>query len=357
MNLDSVKKLHKMDKNCIAKSIEFFPDQIRQVLDDAELIKIPRDYGRCTNIVLSGMGGSNLGMRIVRDIFSKQIKVPILITPGYEVPAFVDSKTLYILSSYSGNTEETLSVYQEAKKRKAKIAAVTMDNPNNKLLKLMLKEDIPGYIFKPIYNPSNQPRLGIDYSGFGLAVILAKAGLLKMGVHKIRDVIDKMEIWSRLYKEEEPVYMNKTKKMAEKMMGRIPVLVAGEFLEGNLHTLRNQINENAKQFATYLVLPDLNHYAMEGLMYPEENKDNLVFIFFDSELYHPRIKKRAELTKQVVKKNGIPVFSLKLVGENKIEQGFEMLLIGSWISFYMAALNDVDPSIIPWVDWFKKQLG
>ena len=136
----------------------------------------------------------------------------------------------------------------------------------------------------------------------------------------------------------------------------MPILASGGFLAGNLHTLRNQINECGKNYSSYLVLPDLNHYAMEGLVYPKANKKDIAFLFFDSKLFHERVQKRAILTKQVVKKNGINVLSYQLRGKTKLEQAFELLQFGSWLSYYLGMQNNVDPVKITWVDWFKKEL-
>jgi len=95
---------------------------------------------------------------------------------------------------------------------------------------------------------------------------------------------------------------------------------------------------------------------MEGLQFPKANSKNLKFIFFNSSLYHPRVQKRIELTKQIIKKNRIKYIDHELKGRNKITQGFELLQLGAWASFYLGILNRVDPSKIPYVDWFKKQL-
>ena len=95
---------------------------------------------------------------------------------------------------------------------------------------------------------------------------------------------------------------------------------------------------------------------MEGLVNPKSNKNNLLFFFIDSKLYHPRVQKRARLTKQVVSKNGIKVVDYKLKSKTKLGQALEMLQLGSWISYYLGISNSVDPVKIPWVDWFKKQL-
>ncbi len=362
MNLDNINQFKKLDTGKVAESISLLPDQVRQVLHEARLIKVPREYSKVTQVVVNGMGGSNIGARIIKSAFSDQIKVPISITPGYQVPAHVNKSTLYIISSYSGTTEEPLSTYKEAKKRGAKIMAITSHGRGsgktgvNKLEQLMIKDNIPGYIFKPEFNPSGQPRLGVGYTLFGIAVMIAKAGLFKIEAKEIEDIIASLEIWDRELRPVIKTKNNKAKQIAIKLYNKVPTLIAAEFLIGNVKALRNQMSENSKHFPNYLTLPDLNHFAMEGLAYPASNKRTLVFVFFDSELYHPRIQKRSQLTKQVVRKNNIEVVEHTLQGKTKIAQSFEMLQLGVWITYYLGMLNGVDPINIPWVDWFKKQL-
>jgi len=356
INLDQQKIYKKLDTSQVAKSIEFLADQLRQMLDQAHLVKVPREYANATQVVVNGMGGSNIGVGLVAAALSDRIKLPITIAPGYQVPASVNENTLYLLSSYSGNTEEVLSVYKEVKKRRAKILGICQAG-NNKLSRLMMKENIPGYIFQPEFNPSGQPRLGLGYSVFGAAMLLAKAGLFEIKKKDMAEIIAKLELSGRRLGPLEPLKINQAKKIAVKLYGRIPVIIGAEFLAGNLNILRNQLNETSKNFATYLELPDLNHYALESLVNPKSNKENLIFLFVDSSHYHARVQKRADLTKQVIKQNKIQYVEYKLSGSTKFWQAFEMLQFGAWVSYYLAMLNDVNPIKIPWVDWFKKELG
>jgi len=353
--LDDLNRIKKFDTGQVAESIESLPLQMKQVLDEARLIKVPASYSKISQVVVNGMGGSNLGMHIIKAAFADQIKVPVTLTAGYDVPAFVDKNTLYILSSYSGSTEEILSVYQEVKKRGAKVMAI-VSSGKSKLEKLMIKDNIPGYIFKPKFNPSNQPRLGLGYSIFGMLVLFAKIGLIKINAAEFEEIITHLELWSKKLRPQEESSVNDGKKIAQKLFEKMPILVASQFLAGNLHAFRNQICENSKNFANYLILPDLNHFAMEGLANPKSNKDCLAFLFFESDLYHSRIQKRLTLTKEIVKKNKIDVIEHKMRGESKIEQSFELLQLGAWISFYLGILNQVNPIEIKWVDWFKKKL-
>jgi len=355
-NLDDQKIYKRLDTKGVAKSIELLPAQIEQVLRDLCSIKIPKEFRQCTKILVNGMGGSSTGARIVKSVFAKELKVPFNIEPGYIVPDYVDKDTLYIIVSYSGSTEEPIFTYLEAKKRGAKILAIAENNPKTPLYKLMKKKNIPGYIFTPTNNISNQPRLGVGYTMFGVTYLLARIGFLNIQEKNIKNYIANMIIDSKKFIIDKPVKNNPAKKIAKSFFNHSVVLVAAEHLEGNLYSFRNQINECAKQFSTYLTLPDLNHFAMEGLVNPKSNKNSLIFFFIDSKLYHPRIQKRSELTKQVVAKNGIKVISYELKSATRINQAFEFLQLGSWISYYLGMLNNVDPVKIPWVDWFKKEL-
>lgn len=353
--LDNIARIKKFDAGHVAETIEALPLQMKQVLEEARLIKVPTSYKKITHVVVQGMGGSNLAVHIIKSVFADQLKVPITITSDYEVPACVDKNTLYVLSSYSGTTEEVLSVYPEVKKRGAKLMGI-VSKGKGKLEKILIKDKIPCYIFNPMFNPANSPRLGLGYSIFGMLVLLAKAGLFKIEESEFENIIKNLELFGNELKAIEKISNNTAKKFALKLQHKIPVLVSSQFLSGNLFTLRNQICENSKNFATYLILPDLNHFAMEGLANPTDNKNNLIFLFFESDFYHPRIQKRFSLTKEVVKKNKIEVLDYKLRGETKLEQAFELLQLGSWISFYLGILNQVNPVENKWVDWFKKKL-
>ncbi len=357
MNLDNIKMYKKLDTGRVAESIKLLPDQIKQVLEESHSIEIPKDFSQSTKIMVNGMGGSSTGARIVKSLFLDHLKVPFNIEPGYVLPDYVDKDTLCIIVSYSGTTEEPLSIYREAKKRGAKILAIAENKPGNGLQKLMAAENIPGYTFTAANNPSGQPRLGVGYTMFGIIALLMRADFLQIEEQEVEKYISSMKTVSKKLMPEKTTKNNAAKKIAEQLKDKNIVLVGAEHLEGNLYSIRNQANETAKQFAAYLTLPDLNHYAMEGLVNPAANKKNMLFLFFDSILYHPRVQIRAKLTKQVVIKNGIKVISCKLQGETKLEQTFEMLQLGSWISYYLSILNHADPVKIPWVDWFKKQLG
>ncbi len=355
-DLNDIDKIKNQDPGMVGESIRLLPDQFRDTLKDFDNFSIPENYKNAHSIVINGMGGSNIGAYIFKAIFSNYLEKNIIIDPGYEVPKFIGKNTIYIISSYSGSTEEPLSVFKEVRKRGCKILAIT-SKQDSELTRLMKKYKIPGYVFDPKLNHSGQPRLGLGYSIMGIALMLNKVGAFDLDMDKMIKAIEHLDKKNKEFIPETPSEINPAKIFAQKIFNKVPLLVAAEFLAGNVHAMRNQINETSKSFAAYLYLPDLNHFAMEGLKNPAQNRKNLIFLFFNSNFYHPRIKARAKLTKEVIKKNKVEVLDYYLRKQTRLAQGMEVLLFGSWLSYYLGLLYDVNPVRIPWVDWFKDQLS
>ncbi len=340
-NMITPQQIKKLDKSNLLGSIDLLSKQCAEAWREVKKIKIPTAYRGVENIVVSGMGGSALGGHLIQSLFTDNLRCPVEVVRGYNLPAYVGPKTLLILSSYSGNTEETLAAAVEGKKRRAKIIGLAT---GGKLAKFLRDNNYPSYIFKPTYNPSNQPRMGLGYSIFGQLGLLAKCGLLKTEEQEINQAI---------------VLLNRkdgtAKTFAEKLKNKIPIIVASEFLTGNAHVLTNQINENAKCFAAYFELPELNHHLMEGLKNPDAKK-NLIFVLINSNLYHPRNQKRYKILKEVLQKNKINFAEYQPKAKTELQQSTEALLFGSYASFYLAMLYNLDPAPVPWVDFFKKRL-
>jgi len=356
INLDDQKKISRLDPGRVAESISLLPAQMEQVLADAPKISLPSSARRARHIVVNGLGGSNLGAHFLKALFGPSLKKPILIEPGYEIPGFTGPDTLYILSSYSGTTEETLSVLPALLKKRAPIAVITATG-QSPLADAIKEYRLPAYVFNPLHNPCGEPRLGLGYAILGLGLLLARAGALAWPAAALLGLIPSLEKWDCRLRLAAPAANNPAKKLASALAGRAPILVGAEFLNGNLRIARNQINECAKEFSAYLSLPDLNHHALEGLSFPAGLKKNLSFLFFSSKFYHPRVQRRLALTVQIAAKQGYRALTQELRGKSPLEQGFELLQLSSWLSFYLGAENGVDPDKIPWVHWFKEQLG
>ncbi len=349
--LDNRKKINEIDKSSIFESVSLLPEQIQQAWN--ETIKINFPFQKIKNIVVAGMGGSALGAGIIDSLNFEVLDLPMEIVKAYHLPAYVNSNTLTIISSYSGNTEETLSCFNEALERKSQVFIITS---GGKLADLAKKKRVPAYIFSDRFNPSRQPRLGLGYSVAAQLAVLSKLKLINLKEAQITEAINYlMEIRSQI-SIKSPLDNNIAKQAAFSLKDKIIIVVSSEHLIGVAHAFKNMINENSKTFAVRFSIPEVNHHLLEGLLFPKENKKILKVIFIESEIYDEIIKRRFKITKNVVEKNKIPSHSLSINGRTRVAQTLETLFLGNFISYYLAILNEVDPALIPWVEYFKKTL-
>lgn len=345
IDLDNLNEIKKYDPKDVLGSTRLFVSQCRQIYQLIQDFTIPAEYQQIDNIVFAGMGGSALGAQVVYHLFKDQLKVPLYINNDYNLPDFVNKDTLVILSSYSGSTEEVLSCFEEAKIKKAKILGIST---GGKLAEVLKKDRQPMIVFNPSNNPSGQPRLGIGYSITAAMMILHKAGVLSLNKEELFAAFDYIEKVASEIEQE-------AKKEVQQFYGKIPLIIAGPFLEGCAHILRNQFNETAKSFAVFSPIPELNHHLMEGLKNPVDKK--LIALMLDSNLYSEKIQKRVLLTEDIIIKNKIPILKSQPQGLDKISQVLEVLVYGGFLTFYLAILYKQDPSLVPWVDYFKQKLS
>lgn len=350
--LENRQAIKKLDPDNALASAESMADQVRQVWEEQDQIDLS-DYKNVTNIVVAGMGGSALGADFVRHLYKQELPVSLEICKDYTLPQYVNQNTLVILSSYSGSTEETINCAKEAEQKRAMIAVITA---GSKLAQLAKDKNYPSYIINPKFNPSNQPRMATAYNIMAIILMLKKLGLLKFEEENLHQILDVINATTQRCLVEIPQEENQAKILAYMFVERRPILVGAEFLEGALHIATNQLNENAKIYSDYKIIPELNHHLLEGLTFPKSNALNHFFVFFQSDLYRSEVQKRIELTKQAVEKTGIESIQIKLESENKLMQAFELITLGTFTNLYLSYLEGINPCPIPMVDWFKAQL-
>ncbi len=351
--LDDKKIMKKYDRQNMLGSIESVGLQCQQAWSEVKKIKIPKNYRQVKSVVINGMGGSALGGHVIGSMFFRQLRVPFHVINSYAVPGWVNKDTLYVLSSYSGTTEEVLATFTEARRRHAKLLVICA---GGQLAKLAKKNKIPAYIFEPRFNPCNQPRMGLGYSIIGQVALLRQCGLLAISENDFQKALAKIHTWHKKFGARAVTAKNPAKQLAKVLAGKIPIVMAAEHLSGNAHILANQINENAKTFSAYFLLSELNHHLMEGLRFPHENKRLLHFVSLESGRYLPSITKRFAVTKKVLQKNGIKYTAYKTQSLTTLGEVVEILLFGSYTNYYLALANKLDPSPIPYVDFFKAAL-
>jgi glucose/mannose-6-phosphate isomerase len=352
-NLDNLQEVAKIDKSNLLSSIEALPDQFNQAWDEVFQTSMAEDLLSVKNIVVSGMGGSALGGRIVDSLILERALSPIEVSTEFKLPNYVGPETLVVASSYSGNTQETISSAEEALAKKAKVFVIST---GGKLAEVAKEQGLPSYIFKPTHNPSNQPRMGLGYGIGAVLALLAKGKYIQISEEEKNGVVETCRKFVSENSIRIPSSNNLAKRIAQNFFNKAVVLVASEHLLGVAHAFKNQLNENSKTFSVLFDLPELNHHLMEGLANPKSVKPILLFFFIASGLYSPEVRKRYPLTLEVVEKNNVATGTFECLSSTKLDQIFEVLTIGEYVSFYLSLLYDTDPTPIVWVDYFKQKL-
>ncbi len=339
---DNLKKLQStLDPKNVFGSILLFPKQCESGYKVGKSVVFPDSYKNVSNVVVLGMGGSALPGHIVKS--QNIVMMPFEIWSRYGLPEYVSENTLVISMSYSGTTEETLAALSLAEEKKAKISVITVGGT---LQKIAEEKKYPVALLSEETNPCGQPRFGLGGSLFALIGALENLSLLSRSIS-----ID--SILLALTKEKNETLID----LAEKLNHKNPIIVGAEHLGQVAHFLQNQFNETSKAFAVYHELPELNHHLLEGLSFPETNKQNLAFIFLTSSKYSDRIKKRVAVTKEVVAKQGIEVFELPFSEVDIFTETIRAIEASEYISYYLGLLHGVDPSQIPWVTYLKEKLA
>ena len=354
INLDDQEKLKKLDNSKTYGSVEELAKQCIHAYDDANKIEVDQSYRRIDKIIMTGMGGSGLGARIIEGIYGLKLKIPFVHLHDYDLPAWADEHTLVICSAFSGETEEPVQTAKQAHEKRCKLMTI---GSGGTIIELAKKYKAPFYQIIPTYNPSKQPRMAIGYSVVGQLVMVSKTGVIDFSKKEIDLMVKAMEKVVEENKVSIKIKDNPAKKIALKFYQKNINFVASRHLVGAAHTTKNQANENAKSFSTIFEIPELNHHLMEGLKHPDSNKKDLIFYFAESDLYPERIKKRYAITEDVVDKNKVSFVAYKPKSSDPLAQVFEYVQFGGYVVYYLSMLNNLDPAPIPWVDYFKVKLG
>lgn len=326
-----------MDYTKVTESVNLMPQQVMAGWSAVQ--NIETNFSDIKNIVVCGMGGSALGARIL-DSFTSNI--PLKIVNNYNLPDFAEQNSLVIISSYSGNTEEIVSCFEQSVEKNLQTFVIAT---GGKIGELAEQNNTPFYKIDPKENPSKQPRLASGYSIGAMLSLFSKLNIVK---------VTKEDLESALNFESPK---NKAQEIAEQVRENAVICVASEHLIGSTHAAKNMLNETSKNFSSLFELPELNHHLMEGLKHPINLRLSSKFLFIESDIYHPRIQKRYETTKDVVTQNEYKYLEYKAKGDTKLKQIFEVLALGGYLQIYLGQIYNEDPTSIPWVDYFKKKMA
>jgi glucose/mannose-6-phosphate isomerase len=349
-NLDDPAIYRQIDSSGILLHLHDFPGQCQQAWEKIMRFDFPTEYKGVDKVIILGMGGSAIGGDVVRRLALAESKAPVWVHRDYGLPPFLDDNTLVIASSYSGNTEETISAFTQSLKTRAKKLVLTT---GGKLKQLAQGEGIPIFII----DYQAPPRAAFPHSFITLIGIFQKLGLFKDKSAELREGLKILDKLARDLIETTPLASNPAKQLATKLYRHAVIVYGAELLSEVARRWKTQLNENSKTLAFFELLPELNHNAVVGYGFPPEVKERVFVVLLRSNLFNPRNQLRYEATAQLLAKAKIKHQMVEGTGASPLAQVMSLILFGDYTSFYLALLNRIDPTPLDSVDFVKKYLA
>src|SRR5574340_65537 len=349
MNLDDTIRFTDLDKSNMLAEIDALPDQLEFAWTLGNQLEIPAFDG-VNQVLVAGMGGSAIGADLLAAYVEPFCRVPIIVQRNYTLPAWAaGSHTLVIASSHSGNTEETLSAYEQARSAGCQLMVVST---GGKLADLAARDGVPAWKFVH----KGQPRSAVGFSFGLLLALLARQGWIPGQDAEINGAVDALRSQQAAIKAEVPTVQNPAKRQAGQMMGRWVVVLGSGLLAPVARRWKGQVSEVAKAWAQFESLPEADHNTLAGTEHPESMLANTLVIFLRGASDHPHNQKRSELTRQSFMVAGLGTDFYTAKGESRLAQMWTALHFGDYTTYYLAMAYGVDPTLIPAITDFKKAM-
>jgi glucose/mannose-6-phosphate isomerase len=333
------------------------PEQIKEAVEIGENAPLWRQTPVSNHYAIFGLGGSAIGGDLLRSYLNGVEwgnHLNLQVYRGYDAPGWIDGDTNAIVSSYSGETEETLSAFDQVRKKTMRMLSITTGGT------LGQKSVTAGV---PVINipPDYQPRCALAYSFFPLLVALGRHGRMdakgvRMNQRGINETLREIEALRDVYASK--AAKNPALKLAKLLHGKQPVIYsANERMDAVNLRWRGQIQENAKQVAFGNLLPEMNHNEINGWQHPTKLLKNFHVILLRDQEDHERVKIRFDALQGIIKGSVGGVTTVEGTGKNLLTRMFTAIYLGDWVSYHLALLNKVDPTPVPVIQKLKAKLA
>ena len=343
--LDSNETLRSVDRKDMISSLEHMPKNFSEGLRRGRMTGLPRFTPR--SIFVCGMGGSAIGGDLLCEWLSTQCEIPCGVLRSYSVPPHLGKDSLVIVASYSGNTEETICMLDEVRKKRAKTVVISS---GGQLAQMSSTHDIP---FAKL--PTGMmPRASLGFMLGAMLGIVERTGTVSVD-KQFEEAIRVMESVVASCKPSMKTAENPAKKLAHELFGYVPVIVGYGLSRPIAKRWANQINENSKSLAFSSEIPELNHNEIVGWM-KDTRSQGFAAVFLDNEQGNKALSKRVDATKKMVSKVA-PMHSVMSVGLSPLAQMMSLVLVGDYVSIYLGVLRKEDPSSNEPIDDLKAVLS
>jgi len=322
--------------------ISRFTDQLEEALDIGAKASIRPLTTPVHHVYVSGMGGSGIGADFVAAFIYNECKIPYLVGKGYDIPAYIGPTSLTIASSYSGNTEETLTAFDAIQKTGSRTICISSGG------KILASAEKLGLDIVRVPDTWPSPRACLGFSLVAQLAVLQKLGLIG------NTALDEVRKSITLIRNEQQDIKVRAEKVAQLIFGKLPVIYATDRYAPVAVRFRQQVNENAKSLAWHHIVPEMNHNELVGW---RDKHDDLAVIWFRSRNDHERNQVRIDINKEIISNYTSTLIELYAKGDSPIQQALYLVNLGDWISWYLAQLRGVDAIEVKVIDFLKGELG
>ena len=345
--LGDIEEIKRIDRNNMLSFCVNAPKHYANALKMAQKTRV--NYRKPEAVIVAGMGGSAIGGELLKDWARDEVNVPIEVNREYLLPAYADEKTLVFIISYSGETEESLSVFLDALRRRCMIFCISS---GGSLIEFSKKLHV-----SHLQIPSGMPpRAALPYLFSPLPLILAKIGLVSSVQSESSEAIKTLEKVSYENSPEKAVDENFSKRLALGVCGTMPIIYGFGFYRAVSQRFKQQFNENSKIPSKWDVFPELNHNEIVGWERADKLATCFSTVFIRDEDEPEETRLRIEITKELIQKNVAKIFEVWSLGESKLAKMLSTILIGDFTSVYLAVLRGVDPTPVRTISLLKDKM-
>ncbi len=356
IDLDQPSSYEQLDPRGMLGFAINFPNQVREAACLGSAFSPPKAFSNPKQIALAGMGGSAVAGDFLARLLEGRSAAPFTVIRGYQVPAFVGPDTLFIASSHSGDTEETLSAATAALRKGARILCIATGGKLQDFARRHAGRKV-AFLAIPRTDPPMPPRAALGYSLIPLVRVLETLGLYPGAGAKIREAISLLDHLLERVHPEVPIQHNRAKQLALFLQHRIPWIQGTVGIMGAVaYRWRTQFNENSKMLAYSSEYPELNHNEVIGWEKAEELAGKPAVIILKSTSDHWRVRARIDITKKRLIESKAPLQVIEAEGRSSLAQLLWTVYLGDFASLYLAFLNGVDPAAIDSIIALKAEL-
>ena len=349
-NLDDPRIYPVLDPSGLRKRLRDLPNHCIAAWRQAKTAPLPSDWADSDKVVIGGVGGSAIAGDLASGLAAAGGSVPVLVVRDLALPHYMSERTLFIACSYSGNTKETLSLWDQVRKSPARAAAITgggaLGEKAQRDAAALLTIDAP-----------MEPRSAVGYNLMLLLGVLERLGLFPLTEADVELTADSLCRKIAALKEDVPTAGNPAKQLAMGLRDRLILVYGGGLFEGVARRWKSQFNENAKAWAYFETVPEMLHNSVEAFPTPFPMERQAVTLLLEPHGLDRGQQQRYAVVAQLLGRNNIPYHRLQADEGPALSQLMNMLVLGDYVSYYLALLQGIDPSPNPSIDEAKKLLS